>query len=129
MANPTMVEGGTTRTFRPGNIQARRVPDSSRQRALVSSNADVRILEVSTTDDRFIEIAVVEIPKADDGVFHGYDSLRTFLLTTVNWKAITFTFTDTDTDAFTVRYWSDFFDLSEIRKDVWSGSLLFRVEV
>ena len=129
MANPTMVEGATTRTFRPGNIQATRVPDSPRQRRQVSSNGTVRILEVSTIDDRFVEIEVVQLPKADDGSFQGYDSLRTFLLTTVNWAEKTFTFTDTDGDALTVRYWSDLFDLDEVKKDVWSGRLLFRVEV
>ena len=129
MPNPTMVEGATTKTFRPGNIQVRRVPDSPRQRGKVSSNGTVRVIEISATDDQFVEIEVVQIPKADDGSFDGYDSLRTFLLTTVNWKEKTFTFTDTDGDALTVRYWSSAFDMDEVKKDIWSGRLLFRVEV
>ena len=129
MANPTFVSGGTTRTFKPGNIQATRVADSPRQRPLVSSDGTVRILEVSTTDDRFIEIEVVALPRADNGSFHGYDSMRTFLLTTVNWAETSFTFNDTDADAFTVRYWSESFDLEETKKDEYSGRLLFRVEV
>lgn len=130
MANPTMVEGATTKTFRAGNIQATKVFDRPRQRKLVSSDGTVRILEISTTDDRWIIIKVVELPLADDGPFSGYTSLRTFLLTTVNWAEKTFTFTDTDGDAFTVRYWDDEFLLEEMIKDQsWKGTLLFRVEV
>ena len=129
MANPTFVSGGTTRTFKPGNIQATLLSDTPRQRKQVSSNGTVRILEVSTTDDRFIDIRVVALPRADIGSFHGYDSMRTFLLTTVNWAATTWTFTDTDGDAFTVRVWSDSFDLEELLKDQFDGRLLLRVEV
>ena len=130
MANPTMVEGATTKTFRPGNIQATKVFDRPRQRKLVSSDATVRVLEISTTDDRWIVIDVVGLPLADDGTFSGYTSLRAFLLTTVNWAEKTFTFTDTDTDAFTVRYWDDEFLLKEVKKDqIFEGKLLFRVEV
>ncbi len=129
MADPKFVSGGTTRTFKPGNIQATRLADSPRQRPLVSSDGTVRILEVSATDDRFIEIEVVALPKADVGSFHGYDSMRTFLITTVNWAETTWTFTDTDGDAFTVRYWSDTFDLEEGKKDHFGGRLLLRVEV
>jgi len=129
MANPTMVSGGTTRTFRPGCIQAVRVPDRNRQRRLVSSNATVRIIEVSATDDRFVEVTVNQLPKADEGSYHGRDSLRTFLLTTVNWAETAFTFNDTDGDAFSVRYWDTEFNLEEVKKDIFSGKLLFRVEV
>ena len=129
MADPTMVESATTKTFKPGNIQATRVPDSPRQRGLVSSSGTVRVLELSATDDRFIHVQVVALPRADNGSYAGYDSLRTFLLTTVNWATTTFTFTDTDGDAFTVRYWSKSFDLLEHKKDEFSGELLFRVEV
>jgi len=129
MANPTFVSGGTTETFKPGNIQATRVPDSPRQRLQVSSNGSVRVLEVSTTDDRFIEIEVVALPLDDNGSFSGYTSMRAFLLTIVNWAETTWTFTDTDGDAFTVRYWSDTFDLFEHKKDEYSGRLLLRVEV
>lgn len=127
MANPTMVIGGTTETFKPGNIQATLLSDTPRQRKLISSNGTTRILEISTTDDRFIEIEVVALPRADNGSFSGYDSLRTFLLTTANWAETEITFTDTDGDAFTVRYWSDTFDLLEHKKDEFSGRLLFRV--
>lgn len=124
-----MVIGGTTRTFRPGCIQAIRVPDRNRQRRLVSSDGTVRIIEVSDTDDRFVEVIVNRLPKADEGSYHGRDSLRTFLLTTANWAENTIVFTDTDSDAFTVRYWGDEFLLEEVKKDIFSGKLLFRVEV
>ena len=124
-----MVKDAVTRTFRPGCIQATRVPDQCRQRRLVSSDGTVRIVEVSDTDERFVEVVVNELPKADEGSYHGYDSLRTFLLTTVNWTEETFTFTDTDGDSFTVRFWDSEFALEEVRKDIWSGRLLFRVEV
>jgi len=123
-----MVSGGTTKTFRPGCIQAQRVPDRNRQRRLVSSNGTVRINEVSATDDRFVEVTVNQLPKADEGSYHGRDSLRTFLLTTVNWAETAFTFTDTDGDSFSVRYWDVEFNLSEAKKDIFSGRLLFRVE-
>jgi len=124
-----MVEGGTTETFRPGNIQARLLTDIARQRRSLSTNSTVRVVEVSATDERMIEVQVVALPRADDGSFSGRDSLRTFLLTTVNWAEKAFTFTDTDGDAFTVRYWDESFELVEDQKDVFSGVLLFRVEV
>lgn len=129
MANPTMVLGGTTRTFRPGCIQATRNCDGNRQRKLVSSDGTVRIIEVSNVDDRFIEILVNQLPRVDEGSYHGRDSLRTFLVTTVNWAETTFTFTDADGDQFTVRYWDKEFDLTEGKKDLFGGKLLFRVEV
>ena len=129
MANPTFVSGGTTETFKPGNIQATLLTDAPRQRLLVSSDGTIRVLETSTTDDRLIDIEVVALPLADNGSFSGYTSMRAFLLTTVNWAETTWTFTDTDGDAFTVRYWSDTFDLFETKKDEYAGSLLLRVEV
>lgn len=129
MANPTLVETATTRTFRPGNFQAALVEDHPRQRKLVSSDGTVRILEVSTTDDRFIRVTIEQLPLADDGSFHGYTSLRTFLLTTLNWAQTTATLTDADGDSWTVRYWDTLFALREVKKDVFSGVLLFRVEV
>ena len=129
MANPTFVKDATTKTFRPGNIQATLLSDQHRQRRLVSSDGTVRVLEVSTVDDRLIQIRVVQLPRADDGSFAGYDSLRTFLNTTINWAQNTFTFTDADSDSFTVRWWSDSLDLEETKKDVFEGSFLLRVEV
>lgn len=132
MANPTFDDGVTTLTFKPGNIQARRLTDTPRQRKQVSSNGTVRILEVSTADDRFIQIEIVQLPRADVGAYSGYDSLRTFIRTDLNWAENTFTFTDADSDAFTVRYWSDNFLLEEApsgsRKDIHEGQLLLRVE-
>lgn len=128
MANPTMVSGATTRTFRPGCIQAAKVPDRNRQNRLVSSNGTVRIIEVSAVDDRFIEITVNQLPRADEGSYHGAASLRTFLTSTVNWAQTAFTFTDTDGDSFSVRYWDAEFLLEEVKKDIFSGKLLFRVE-
>jgi len=128
MANPTMVYLATTKTFRAGNIQAKLIEDTPRQRKLVSSDGTSRIIEVSTTDERMIEISVVALPLADDGSYAGYTSLRTFLLTTVNWAENTFALTDADGDSFTVRLWSDSFSLSEEQKDVYEGTLLFRVE-
>ena len=129
MANPTFVKDATTKTFRPGNIQATLLSDQHRQRRLVSSDGTVRVLEVSTVDDRLIQIRVVQLPRADDGSFAGYDSLRTFLNTTINWAQNTFTFTDADSDSFTVRWWADSLDLEETKKDVFEGSFLLRVEV
>ena len=38
MANPTFDDGVTTLTFKPGNIQARRLTDTPRQRKQVSSS-------------------------------------------------------------------------------------------
>ena len=132
MANPTFDDGVTTLTFKPGNIQARRLTDQPRQRKLVSSAGTVRILEVATADDRFIQIEIVQLPRADVGGYSGHDSLRTFIRTDLNWAENTFTFTDADSDAFTVRYWSDNFLLEEApsgsRKDVHEGQLLLRVE-
>lgn len=133
MANPTFDDGVTTLTFRPGNIQARRLTDTPRQRKHVSSNGTVRIIEVSSTDDRMIEVNVIALPRQDGGGYSGRDSLRTFIRTDLNWAENTFTFTDADSDAFTVRYWSDNFLLEEARpgsrKDVFEGTLLLRVEV
>ena len=123
-----MVKGATTKTFRAGNIQAKLLEDQPRQRKLVSTDGTVRIIEVSATDERIIEVEVVALPLADDGSFAGYTSLRTFLLTTCNWAENTLVFTDADGDAFTVRFWSDSFALPEALKDVFDGTLLFRVE-
>lgn len=129
MANPTFVKDATTKTFRPGNIQATLLTDVHRQRRMLSSDGTVRVLEVSTTDDRLIQIKIVQLPLADDGSFAGYTSLRTFLNTTVNWAQNTFTFTDADSDSFTVRFWSEEFALEEVKQGVFEGSFLLRVEV
>jgi hypothetical protein len=134
VANPTLVEGATTLTFHPGQFVVRRIPDSPRQRKLVSSDGTVRVLEVSTTDDRFLEVVITALPSADGGGFSGRNSLRTFILTNLNWAETTATLTDADSDSLTVRFWGDELDLQEAasdqeRKDQWSGRLLFRVEV
>jgi hypothetical protein len=132
MANPTMNDGSTTLTFRAGCIQARRLPYIPRQRKLVSSNGDVRILEVSAVDEKFIEIDVVSLPRADEGSYDGRDSLLAFIQDDLNWAENTFTFTDADSDSSTVRYWSDDFLLEEAisgrRKDSYDGKILLRVE-
>ena len=127
MANPTFVKGGTTLTFMPSWVQAPHMQEAARQRALVSSNADVKVLEISTTDDRFVEL-LISLPREDNGAFEGYDSLRTFIITTVNWRENTFTFTDADGDSFTVRIWDDL-NLRETKKDVFEGTLMLREEV
>ena len=119
----------TTLQFRPGNVQATVLYDEQRKRNLVSSNGTVRIVEMSATNDRFIELKIVALPRADDGVFAGYDSLRTFLLTTVNWAQEVWTYNDNDGDSFEVRVWPHTFDFSESKKDEFSGTLLLRVEV
>lgn len=128
MANPTFDDGATTLTFRPGQIQARGPDYLPRQRRLVSSSGDVRVLEISGTDEVLIEIDVVELPTDDEGSFSGYDSLLDFIQSDLNWAENTFTYTDADSDSFTVRYWGEDFGLREIRKDVWSGPILLRVE-
>lgn len=129
MANPTFVKGGTTLTFKPGTCQAKRIPDRPRQRKLVSSDGTVRVLEISSVDDRFINLQFVEIPSADSGSFSGRNNLRTFIVTTVNWSELTFTFTDADSDSFTVRWWDEEFDLAEAVKDQWNGRMTLRIEV
>ena len=88
----------------------------------------VRIIETSAVDDRFVEVTVNHLPKADEGSYDGRDSLRTFLTSTVNWAETAFTFNDADGDAFSVRYWDSEFLLEEVKKDIFSGKLLFRVE-
>jgi hypothetical protein len=74
-------------------------------------------------------VTVNKLPRTDEGSYHGTDSLETFLTSTVNWAETTFTFTDADGDSFTVRYWDEEFNLSEGKKDIFSGKLLFREEV
>jgi len=119
----------TTLNFRAGNIQATRLSDSPRRRNTVSTNGTVSVVEVSATDDRFIELEFVALPRADDGLFAGYDSLRTFVLTTVNWAEQVWVFNDNDGDSFNVRIWPQTLDLIETKKDQFDGQLLLRVEV
>lgn len=132
MASPTLDDGSTTLTFQPSEFVVKRIPDRSRQRRMVSTDGTVRIIEVSDTDDRFVEVDITALPTADTGSFSGRNSLRTFILTDLNWAQNTATLTDADGDALTVRFWDGQFDIREAvgqdRKDTWTGKLLFRVE-
>ena len=118
----------TTLMFKPGNIQSTRLYDEQRKRNMVSTNGTVRIVEMSATDDRFIELDVVALPRVDDSPFSGYDSLRTFLMTTVNWAEQVWVLHDNDGDNFNVRIWPHTFALTETRLDEFDGPLLLRIE-
>lgn len=132
MAIVSFNDGVDNLIFKPGNMQARRLQYSPRQRKLVSSNGTSRIIEISSVDELIIEIDVIQLPREDSGSYHGRDSLLTFIETNLNWAEETFTFTDADGDAHTVRYWSDDFLLEEAvpgaRKDAYDGKLVLRVE-
>lgn len=124
MADPTFEEsGGTTLTFRPGNLQATRVPTAPRQRRVESVDRGVFTTEVAAKDTQRIIIEIVQLPEADEGSYSGYSSLRTFIRSTVNYAASKFVFTDTDGDAWTVRFWDPRLELEEVQKGVWEGRM------
>lgn len=120
--NPTIL------TFSAGDFIVGRIPDVNRQRRLVSTNGTVRIIEVSDEDDRFLDIEVQRLPTSDIGSFSGRNSLRSLLLTEVNWAEKPVIIKDADGDSFLGRYWDDAFDLAEGPKDQWSGELRVRLE-
>ncbi len=124
----SFVSGSTTLMFRPANIQSTLLFDQPLQRKMVSSQGTVRILEISPTDQRFIDVRIVVLPRADDSPFNGYDALRSFLLTTVNWAETVWTFNDNDGDSFSVRIWPQVFGLTETKFDEFGGRILLRIE-
>lgn len=133
MADPTLDDGNTTHTFRPGQFVVTDIPDIVRQRKHVSTDGTARVYEVSTTDGREIVVGIRGLPTSDEThsgtTYSGRDSLRTFLTSTANWAETVLTLTDTDGDSYSVRYWDDEFALNEPKRDVWRGQLTFRIEV
>lgn len=126
----TISRGAVTYTFRSGSLQVQPPSREPQQIRSESEDLTVRITTVSTNRKQMLHVDVQSLQKADEGTFHGYDSLVGLIENTLDYSANTCILTDADGDSYACRFWEPVvFELWESPKGVHSGEILFRREV
>ena len=126
MAGGTVAFG--TVTLRDGNCVVLNKATVGIQTFGVSESGKVKIANVSSNQVTLLNIHIQMLQKDDEASNDGYDTLYTFITSTINYRDTSFTFVDADGDSFTVRYWNDTFALREVKLDVFDGQIVLRVE-